>query len=109
METTSQTLLAADADETTALDLLEAKVIAIVEQLQESRILRERAEARAAELEETVDQLRSRNAAAIAPGACNPMRTPGSRIRSSTRGAGGPIGSDGSSDTRESACRRRLA
>ena len=64
METKSQTLLAADADETAALDLLEAKVIAIVEQLQESRTLRERAEARAAELEETVNQLRSRNAAA---------------------------------------------
>jgi len=64
METTSETLLTADADETAALDLLEAKIIAIVEQLQESRTLREQAEARAAELEETVNQLRSRNSAA---------------------------------------------
>jgi hypothetical protein len=71
METTRETLLAAEADETAALDLLEAKIIAIVEQLQETRTLRERAEARAAELEEkiggleeTVNQLRSKNAAA---------------------------------------------
>lgn len=64
METTSETLLTPDSDETAALDLLEAKIIAIVEQLQESRTLRERAEARAAELEETVNQLRSRNSAA---------------------------------------------
>jgi hypothetical protein len=64
METTSESLLTADADETAALDLLETKIIAIVEQLKESRTLRERAEARAAELEETVNQLRSRNSAA---------------------------------------------
>jgi chromosome segregation ATPase len=64
METTSETLLPAEADETAALDLLETKIIAIVEQLQESRTLRERAEARVAELEETVNQLRSRNSAA---------------------------------------------
>lgn len=70
METTSETLLTPDSDETAALDLLEAKIIAIVEQLQESRTLRARAEARAAELEgkigeleETVNQLRSRNSA----------------------------------------------
>lgn len=71
METTSETLLTADADETAALDLLETKIIAIVEQLQESRTLRERAEARAAELEgkiseleESVNQLRSQNSSA---------------------------------------------
>jgi hypothetical protein len=64
METTSETLSTAEGDETTALDLLETKIIAIVEQLKESRTLRERAEARAAELEETVNQLRSRNSAA---------------------------------------------
>lgn len=71
METTSETLLTAEADETAALDLLEAKIMAIVEQLQESRTLRKQAEARAAELEgkigeleETVNQLRSRTSAA---------------------------------------------
>ncbi len=71
METTSETLFTAEGDETAALDLLEAKIIAIVEQLQESRTLRERAETRTAELEgkiaeleATVNQLNSRNAAA---------------------------------------------
>jgi phage shock protein A len=70
METTSETLLTDEADETAALDLLETKIIAIVEQLQESRTLRERAEARAAELEgkiseleESVNQLRSQSSA----------------------------------------------
>jgi phage shock protein A len=70
METTSETLLTADADETAALDLLETKIIAIVDQLKEARILRERVEARAAELEgkiseleESVSQLRSQNSA----------------------------------------------
>jgi phage shock protein A len=71
METTSETLLTTDADETAALDLLETKIIAIVDQLKESRTLRERAESRAAELEErmselqqTVNQLRNQNSAA---------------------------------------------
>ncbi|MDA0205528.1 MAG: hypothetical protein O3A53_01805 [Acidobacteria bacterium] len=71
METTSETLSAADANETAALDLLENKIIAIVDQLQEARALREQAEARAAELEgkisqleESVNQLRSENSAA---------------------------------------------
>ena len=71
METTSETLSTTDTDETTALDLLEAKIIAIVDQLKEARTLRERAEARAAELEgkisqleESVNQLRSQNSAA---------------------------------------------
>jgi len=71
METTNETLLTAEADETAALDLLETKIIAIVEQLQETRTLRERAEARTAELEgkiseleETVNQLRSQSSAA---------------------------------------------
>ena len=71
METTRETLLAADADETAALDLLETKIIGIVDQLKEARTLRERAESRAAELEGkiselegTVNQLRSQNSAA---------------------------------------------
>ena len=71
METTSETLIAAETEETAALDLLEAKIIAIVDQLKEARTLRERAEARAAELEgkishleESVNQLRSQNSAA---------------------------------------------
>ena len=71
METTSETVLTADADQTAALDLLEAKIIAIVDQLKETRTLRERAESRAAELEEkiseleeSVNRLRSQNAAA---------------------------------------------
>lgn len=71
METTSETLLTAEPDETSALDLLEAKIIAIVDQLKETRTLRERAESRAAELEakiskleETVNHLRSQSSAA---------------------------------------------
>ena len=71
METTSETLLTAEPDETSALDLLEAKIIAIVDQLKETRTLRERAESRAAELEaeiskleETVKHLRSQSSAA---------------------------------------------
>jgi phage shock protein A len=71
METTSETLLTEDANETAALDLLETKIIAIVDQLQEARTLRERAEARAAELEgkisqleESVNQLRSEKSTA---------------------------------------------
>ena len=39
METTSETVLTADADQTAALDLLEAKIIAIVDQLKETRTL----------------------------------------------------------------------
>ncbi len=71
METTSETLLTAEPDETSALDLLEAKIIAIVDQLKEARTLRERAESRAAELEtkistleETVNHLRSQSSEA---------------------------------------------
>lgn len=71
METTSDTLLTAEPDETAALDQLETKIIAIVDQLKEARTLRERAESRAAELEgkiskleETVNQLRSQSSAA---------------------------------------------
>jgi phage shock protein A len=71
METTSETLLTAEPDGTAALDLLETKIIAIVDQLKEARALRERAESRAAELEgkiskleETVNHLRSQSSAA---------------------------------------------
>lgn len=71
MESTSETLFTAESGETAALDQLETKIIAIVEQLKESRTLRERAEARAAELEkkvgeleETANQLRRQNSAA---------------------------------------------
>jgi phage shock protein A len=71
METTSETLLTAEPDETAALDLLETKIIAIVDQLKEARALRERAESRAAELEgkiskleETVNHLRNQSSAA---------------------------------------------
>lgn len=71
METTSETFLTDAPDETAALDLLETKIIAIVDQLKEARELRERAESRAAELEgkiskleETVNHLRSQSSAA---------------------------------------------
>ncbi len=66
----SETLLTADADETVAFDLLESKIVGIVEQLQEARIGRQEAEARASEfetkageLEEALIRLRGQNAA----------------------------------------------
>lgn len=66
----SETLLTADADETAAFDLLESKIVGIVEQLQEARVGRREAEARASEfetkvgeLEEALIRLRGQNAA----------------------------------------------
>lgn len=71
MESTSETLLTVEPGETAALDLLESKIVAIVDQLKEARTLRERAESRAAELEgkiskleDVVNQLRGQSSAA---------------------------------------------
>lgn len=53
----TDTLLTMDADETAALDLLETKIIAVVEQLQTTRASRDEAEAKAARLQEKIEEL----------------------------------------------------
>lgn len=70
METMSETVLTAGTDETVAFDLLESKIVGIVEQLQAARAGQKEAEERASEyetkileLEETLTGLQGQNAA----------------------------------------------
>lgn len=65
----SETVLEADTDESVAFDLLESKIVGIVEQLQTARAGQKDAEERASEyetkileLEETLTSLRGQNA-----------------------------------------------
>ncbi len=57
METTTESEVTAAADGAAALDLLEERVVAIVDQLKEARTARERAEGRLTDLQQKVQEL----------------------------------------------------